>query len=169
MKQLWMDWQLFAEGESAPEGAGEGQDSTPPDAGEDFEALIRGRCKEEFDARVKKILDGRLRGLRQENQRLRQAESARQVQALERLERDAAAVRQMYPAFSPEEELRDEDFCRLIAAGVDARTAYEVRHREELLRQAMRYAAERAQHRQRRTARAREPGRQQLRFAAGSA
>lgn len=108
MKQLWMDWQLFAEGESAPEGAGEGQDSTPPDAGEDFEALIRGRCKEEFDARVKKILDGRLRGLRQENQRLRQAESARQVQALERLERDAAAVRQMYPAFSPEEELRDE-------------------------------------------------------------
>ena len=44
MKQLWMDWQLFAEGESAPEGAGEGQDSTPPDAGEDFEALIRGRC-----------------------------------------------------------------------------------------------------------------------------
>ena len=66
------------------------------------------------------------------------------MQALERLERDAAAVRQMYPAFSPEEELRDEDFCRLIAAGVDARTAYEVRHREELLRQAMRYAAERA-------------------------
>ena len=52
MKQLWMDWQLFAEGESAPEGAGEGQDSTPPDAGEDFEALIRGRCKEDFDARV---------------------------------------------------------------------------------------------------------------------
>ena len=52
MKQLWMDWQLFAEGESAPEGAGEGQDSTPPDAGEDFEALIRGRCKEEFDARA---------------------------------------------------------------------------------------------------------------------
>ena len=138
MKQLWMDWQLFAEGESAPEGAGEGQDSTPPDAGEDFEALIRGRCKEEFDARVKKILDGRLRGLRQENQRLRQAESARQVQALERLERDEAAVRQMYPAFSPEEELRDEDFCRLIAAGVDARTAYEVRHRCAMRRSARR-------------------------------
>ena len=145
MKQLWMDWQLFAEGESAPEGE-RAKDRIPrlPTPGEDFEALIRGRCKEEFDARVKKILDGRLRGLRQENQRLRQAESARQVQALERLERDAAAVRQMYPAFSPEEELRDEDFCRLIAAGVDARTAYEVRHREELLRQAMRYAAERA-------------------------
>ena len=144
MKQLWMDWQLFAEGEPAPEGAGERENPISPDAGEDFEALIRGRCKEEFDARVKKILDGRLRGLRQENQRLRQAESARQVRALERLERDAEAVRQVYPGFSPEEELRDEGFCRLIAAGVDARTAYEVRHRGELLRQAMRYAAERA-------------------------
>ena len=72
MKQLWMDWQLFAEGESAPEGAGEGQDSTPPDAGEDFEALIRGRCKEEFDARVKKILDGRLRRLPRRADEMRQ-------------------------------------------------------------------------------------------------
>ena len=37
---------------------------TTPDAGEqeDFESLIRGRYKEEFDARVRKILDGRLRG-----------------------------------------------------------------------------------------------------------
>ena len=55
-----------------------------PDAGErqetaeqeGFEALIRGRYKEEFDARVRKILDGRLRGLRQENQRLRQLAAA---------------------------------------------------------------------------------------------
>ena len=38
---------------------------TAPDAGEqeDFEALIRGRYKEAFDARVRKILDGRLRGM----------------------------------------------------------------------------------------------------------
>ena len=53
---------------------------TAPDAGEQekdaeegFEALIRGKYKEEFDARVRRILDGRLRGLRQENERLRQA------------------------------------------------------------------------------------------------
>ena len=57
-----------------------------PDAGdggeEDFETLIRGRYKGEFDARVRRILDGRLRGLRQENERLREmvaaAETARQ-------------------------------------------------------------------------------------------
>ena len=47
---------------------------TAPDAGEqeDFEALIRGRYKEEFDAKVRKILDGRLRGMRQENQQLKE-------------------------------------------------------------------------------------------------
>ena len=44
------------------------------DAGEqeDFETLIRGKYKEEFDARVRKILDGRLRGMRQENLRLKE-------------------------------------------------------------------------------------------------
>ena len=56
-----------------------------PGGGEDFETLIRGRYKGEFDARVRRILDGRLRGLRQENERLRQmaaaAETARQQMA----------------------------------------------------------------------------------------
>ena len=51
-----------------------------PGGEEDFETLIRGRYKGEFDARVRRILDGRLRGLRQENERLREmaAETARQ-------------------------------------------------------------------------------------------
>ena len=53
-----------------------------PDGEEDFETLIRGRYKGEFDARVRRILDGRLRGLRQENEGLREmaaaAETARQ-------------------------------------------------------------------------------------------
>ena len=67
MRQLWKDWQLFAE---------ETGEEHVPDAGgqeaEDFEALIRGRYKEAFDARVQRILDGRLKNLRQENARLRQ-------------------------------------------------------------------------------------------------
>ena len=60
------------------ENAEERTGGTAPDAGEQekdaeegFEALIRGKYKEEFDARVRRILDGRLRGLRQENERLR--------------------------------------------------------------------------------------------------
>ena len=64
----WMQW--FAEAGPADEAARTGD--TAPDAGEQeaFSALIRGQYKEQFDARVQKILDGRLRGLRQENARL---------------------------------------------------------------------------------------------------
>ena len=73
MRQLWKDWQLFAE---------ETGEEHVPDAGgqeaEDFEALIRGRYKEAFDARVQRILDGRLKNLRQENARLRQDAELRQ-------------------------------------------------------------------------------------------
>ena len=69
---------------TAQETAAEEQtgDTTAPDAGEDFETLIRGRYKGEFDARVRKILDGRLRGLRQEAVRtelLRQREQDEQL------------------------------------------------------------------------------------------
>ena len=68
------------------ETAGEMTGGTAPDAGEkgaageeSFETLIRGRYKGEFDARVRKILDGRLRGLRQENERLRAAAAEAEV------------------------------------------------------------------------------------------
>lgn len=40
--------------------------------GEDFEALIRGKYKQEFDARVQKILEGRLKSLHRENAALRE-------------------------------------------------------------------------------------------------
>ncbi len=69
---------------NAQEAAAEQTGETAPDAGEreEFEALIHGRYKEEFDAKVRRILEGRLRGLRQENERLRRgaaiAETARQ-------------------------------------------------------------------------------------------
>ena len=51
----WMQW--FAEAGPADEAARTGD--AAPDAGEqeDFAALIRGRYKADFDARVQKILD----------------------------------------------------------------------------------------------------------------
>ena len=71
---------------STQENAEERTGGTAPDAGEQekdaeegFEALIRGKYKEEFDARVRRILDGRLRGLRQENERLRQAAAEAEI------------------------------------------------------------------------------------------
>ena len=115
-------------------------------AEESFEELIHGRCKEEFDSRVQKILDGRLKGLRQENEKLRaQAEQkrAQNVRALETLAGQEAEIQKMYPEFDWRREMENGAFSRLVAAGVDGRTAYEVVHREELLRRAMRYASRR--------------------------
>ena len=82
-------------GKTAQETAAEEQtgDTTAPDAGEDFETLIRGRYKVEFDARVRKILDGRLRGLRQENERLRQ--EAVRTELLRQREQDEKLRRAM--------------------------------------------------------------------------
>lgn len=115
--------------------------------GDDFEALIRGRYKADFDARVRKILDGRLKNLRRENEELRRSADAglnAAAVSLERLEREEGAIRAVYPEFQWREELENPAFARLIGAGVDGRTAYEVVHRSELLRRAMTYAAGRA-------------------------
>lgn len=130
-----MQW--FAEAGPADEAARTGD--TAPDAGEqeDFAALIRGRYKADFDARVQKILDGRLRGLRQENARLRQEREQRQEQARQALEAMAAQeeqVRQVYPEFRWQREMENPAFGRLVCAGVEPMAAYEVVHREDILR-----------------------------------
>ena len=117
------------------------------DSAAEFEALIQGRCKQPFQQRVQKILDGRLRTLRQENEVLcRQAAEQRSFEngCVERLIQQAADIRRVYGDFDWQQEMRDPAFGRLIAAGVDGRTAYEVVHSRELLAQAMRYGAKRA-------------------------
>lgn len=130
--KYFFEGQLFAEEESVQES---------------FEDLIRGRYKDEFEGRVQKILDGRLKGLRQENEKLRaetEQRRVRNIQALEALIGQEEAIRRVYPAFDWRREMENTQFSRLIAAGVDGRTAYESVHREELLRRAMQYASRRA-------------------------
>ena len=139
-----MQW--FAEEGVADEAARTGD--TAPDAGEqeDFAALIRGRYKADFDARVQKILDGRLRGLRQENARLRQDQEQRRERARQAIESMAAQeeqVRQVYPEFRWQREMENPAFGRLVCAGVEPMAAYEVVHREDILRRAMAYSAKR--------------------------
>lgn len=138
-----------AAGETAPTAPAAGEPLTE----EAFEALIRGPYKKAFDSRVQKILDGRLRKAREdqealrqtreENQSLRGEREARLRAALDRLEQSAPEVAALYPGFDWRAELQNQTFGRLIAAGVDARSAYETAHREELLHQAMAYAARR--------------------------
>ena len=63
-----------------------------PGGEEDFETLIRGRYKGEFDARVRRILDGRLRGLRQEKERLRQMAAAVEFAVIRARQQMAQAI-----------------------------------------------------------------------------
>lgn len=126
-----------------PAQAGTHTGGTAPDAGErqeDFEELIRGRYKADFDARVKKILDGRLRGLRQEVTDLRQREKLRQLQIqyyLDRLPEQEKQVRMVHPEFRLQKEMENPRFFRLVQAGVEPREAYEMVHRRELTAKAM--------------------------------
>lgn len=53
---------------------------------EDFEALIRGKYKAQFDARVQKILEGRLKSLHRENAALRAETNERQLRLAEQEE-----------------------------------------------------------------------------------
>jgi len=164
--QTW-DLQLFA-GEETPTNDSVkseyltdktgGETTAPPDAGEApdadaFEELIRGRYKKEFDQRVQKILDGRFRKareeqetlekMRQEDDRRRAGEAARAQETLRRLEQSAPDIAAVYPDFDWREELKNETFGHLVAAGADPRSAYEVAHRDEILHRAMRYSADR--------------------------
>ena len=76
----YLDWQRFGEEEDTVQEAAE-------DKTADFETLIKGDYKEAFDSRVQKILDGRLRQLRQENERLRQAGETREQAELAAIDR----------------------------------------------------------------------------------
>ena len=130
--------------------ASETGEASLPDAGgdgADFDRLIRGQYKAQFDERVRRILDGRLRALRQENARLRRDREERQknaVAAVGSLAAQASDIRALYPDFDRQQEMRQPLFGQLIGAGIDGRTAYEVVHRQELMQTAMSYAAARA-------------------------
>lgn len=62
----------------------------------------------------------------------------------ERAERQAEQARALYPGFELSREMENPVFAGLLAADVDAQTAYEVVHKDEILLGGMRYAAEQA-------------------------
>ncbi len=52
-----------------------------------------------------------------------------------------SSVKELYPDFDLKSGLSDRKFFSLLYRGIDVRTAYEIMHRDELLRSAMEYAA----------------------------
>lgn len=81
----------------------------------------------------------------QEQERAR-AEQGRIQSHLEGMLRQGMELKQTYPNFDLETELKNPEFVRLTApgVGVDVRTAYEVVHRDELRSQMMQFTAQKA-------------------------
>lgn len=158
----WLHLQLFADSASAAAGSNTGETGTDPAAGdlsaapseESFESLIKGRYKKDFDQRVQTILRERFKAnsekvetLQRDNDRLVKAaqpseDAARQ--SFERLTAQAAQAKGIYPGMDLRQELRNPMFTRLVMNGVDAKTAYEVAHRDDILRGGMQLAAQQA-------------------------
>lgn len=91
-----------------------------------------------------------MRHMEKENQQLRQTmDELRARESAERVYRSwleqEKAAQQIYPQFSLEAELGDDQFVRLLRSGVDVKTAYEVLHKDEIIPAAMQYAAKTAE------------------------
>lgn len=152
--------QLFADGASAEAGTDAGAQDAASDAGEptateeSFESLIKGRYKKDFDQRVQTILrerfkanDAKTETLRRDNERLTKAVQGSEDavrQSFERLTAQAEQAKSVYPGMNLRQELKNPMFTRLVMNGVDAKTAYEVAHRDDILRGGMQFAALRA-------------------------
>lgn len=54
---------------------------------------------------------------------------------------ESESAKQFYPNLDVQTELQNEDFARLLMAGVDVKSAYEVIHKDEIIGGAMQYAA----------------------------
>lgn len=91
-----------------------------------------------------------MRRMERENQQLRQTmDELRTRENADRMYRQwleqEQETRQVYPQFSLEAEMENEQFLRLMRSGVDVKTAYEVVHKDEIIPAAMQFAAKTAE------------------------
>lgn len=81
--------------------------------------------------------------IERENQSLREAEEERRKQAvIAQWDKEAEELKTIYPSFDVATEQLNEQFVKLLGAGVPMRTAYEVAHKDEIIRSAMSFTAE---------------------------
>lgn len=72
----------------------------------------------------------------------RQLQEAERREGFERLVQQANEAKKIYPDFDLDTEMMDEGFGRLIANGIDAKTAYEVVHMNDIMTSGMQYAVQ---------------------------
>lgn len=192
--------------ESAP--AAEVQKTAEPNPNAEFEALIRGQYKQQYDAKVQDTIQKRLKGTKEtidkynalqpvleilankhgvdagdiealkkaiesddsyfEQEAIDRGLSVKQLKELKAVERDNAELRRqmqerknqenadrlyatwmqqaeeakkVYPSLDLKTEINDPEFLKLLKSNVDVRTAYEVRHKDEIIPAAMQFAA----------------------------
>ena len=84
--------------------------------------------------------------IERENRSYREQEEQRKRQEqVGRWNQEADELKKIYPSFDPETELKNEQFRKLLGTGVvDMRTCYEVAHRDDIMRGAMQFTAEKA-------------------------
>ena len=192
--------------ESAP--AAEVQKTAEPNPNAEFEAIIRGKYKQQYDAKVQDTIQKRLKGTKEtidkynalqpvleilankhgvdagdiealkkaiesddsyfEQEAMDRGLSVKQLKELKAVERDNAELRRqmqerknqenadrlyatwmqqaedakkVYPGLDLKTEINDPEFLKLLKSNVDVRTAYEVRHKDEIIPAAMQFAA----------------------------
>ena len=93
------------------------------EAAPDFQALISGQYREAYVRHVARLLAAQ------------QAETERYA-AFRRMKEQAEALQEQYPDFTLDKALDEPQLVRLLQAGVELKTAWEVLHRQELERAA---------------------------------
>ncbi len=112
------------------------------DLAAEFEELIRGEYKDAFAARVKGILVKRFRERTREPEIPAEKDTGAGTPEVRISDAELEELKGDYPDFDLEKEYADPAFERLITAGVDLRTAYEVTHRDSVLPKGLRAAIE---------------------------
>lgn len=194
--------------ESAPAAEVQTTTETQSDPNQEFEKLIKGQYKQQYDARVQDTVQRRLKGTKEtvdrynalqpvldilskkhgvdasdipallkaieaddsyfEEEAMEQGITVKQLKAIRAMEREnadlkrqmseqqtrekadqlyagwmqqAEETRKVYPSFDLKSEMANPKFVDLLRSNIDVRTAYEVLHKDDIIRGAMQFTA----------------------------
>ena len=195
--------------DTAPAAEVQTETAAQPDRNAEFEKLIKGEYKDQYDARVQDTVQKRLKSSKEtvdkfnalaptlellaskygvdstniealnaaiqeddsyyEQEALEKGVTVQQLKEIRKMERENAVLKQqmqeqesrenanklyaqwmqqeqdtkaVYPSFSLETEMQNPRFIDLLRSNIDVRTAYEVLHKDEIIRGAMQFTAQ---------------------------
>ena len=195
--------------ETAPAAEVQKPTEAPPDLNAEFEQLIKGKFKDQYDARMQDTIQKRLKGSKEtvekynalaptleilakkygvdaadieglnkaiqdddsyfEEEALERGVSVQQLKEIRKMERENADLRKqmqeqqtqenanklyagwmtqaeeakkVYPSFDLRAEMQNPKFVDLLRSNIDVRTAYEVVHKDDIIRGAMHFTAQ---------------------------